>query len=410
MRKALIVARREFLYNVRRPGYLFASFGVPLLTIVLLVIIFAIAFQSESDSARVGSVGYVDQAGVLYAGREKPEHFNAYSDETAGRAALEAGEIGALFVLPADYLSSGDVKLYSMSGLPDATTDEINSYLITNLGAELDTALVERIQEPLDLSLHTLDNNRTLKEDAIFGVILLPFIFVMLLLMASQTASTYLMAGVVEEKTNRIMEILITSITPFQMLVGKILGLGALGLLQVLVWIGLGALALRMSQGVDMLTGIGLPLDMVIVSLIYFVLSFLLFASVMAGIGAVVGSEQEAKQMSGFVVFLTIMPLFFLISFIEDPNGTIPTIFTLIPMTAPFAVILRMSFGSVPPWQLAVSIGLLVLTTLVVIWGSARVFRWSLLMYGKRPGVRDLLRAVRRPPRLATVATEERAV
>jgi ABC-2 type transport system permease protein len=406
MSKALIVARREFLYNVRRPGYLFASFGVPLLTVVLTAIIFAVAFQSETDTTRVGAVGYVDHAGVLSAEHEKTEHFAAYEDETAGRAALEAGEIGALFVLPQDYLDSGDVKLYSMSGLPDATTDQINAYIVANLGAELDSALVERIQEPVDLSLHTLDNNRTLKEDAIFGVILLPFALVMLLLMSSQTASTYLMAGVVEEKTNRIMEILITSITPFQMLVGKILGLGALGLLQVLVWIGLGALALRLSQGVDMLAGVGLPLDMVIYSLIYFVLSFLLFASVMAGIGAVVGSEQEAKQTSGFVVFLTVIPLFFLISFMEDPNGTIPTIFTLIPLTAPFAVILRLSFGSVPPWQLALSISLLVLTTLAVIWASARIFRWSLLMYGKRPGLRAILRAVRRAPRLAT---EERA-
>src|SRR5688572_7609984 len=218
MSKALIVARREFLYNVRRPGYLFASFGVPLLTVVLMVIIFAIAFQSETDTTRVGAVGYVDQSGVLSAGHEKSEHFAAYEDETAGRAALEAGEIGALFVLPQDYLDSGDVKLYSMSRLPDATTDEINAYIVANLGFELDPALVERIQDPVDLSLHTLDNNRTLKEDAIFGVILLPFVFVMLLLMSSQTASTYLMAGVVEEKTNRIMEILITSITPYQML------------------------------------------------------------------------------------------------------------------------------------------------------------------------------------------------
>lgn len=410
MNKAMIVARHEFLSNVRRPAYLFASFGVPLLTIGLMILIMAIAFQAETDTSRVGQVGYVDQSGVLADAREKPDNYTAYTDETEAREALDAGEIGAFFVLPPDYLETGDVKLYSLAGLPEATTDEIDRFLVANLGVELnDPELVSRIQEPVNMVLRTLDNGRELREDSIVALILMPFLLVFVLIMASQISSSYLMSGVVEEKTNRVMEMLITSVTPFQLLLGKMLGLGALGLLQVIVWLAMGTVGLMVAQGNSLLEGISLPTDMVILSLIYFILSYMLFAGVMAGIGAVVGSEQESRQIAGFFVFVTMIPIFFIIQFFEDPNGTIPVVLTMIPLTSPVTVLLRLGLGSVPAWQLAVSIALLALTTLFAVWASARVFRWALLMYGKRPGLRDIWRAVRKAPRVAVVKQERAA-
>jgi len=396
MSKTWIVARHEFVSNVRRTGFLFAAFGIPLFTIALIVIVFAIAFESEGNSGRVGSVGYVDAAGVLDAAREKPETFFAYPDEDAARAAMNAGMIGAYFTLPPDYVSSGNVRLVSYAETPEALEGEINRYLLANLGAGVaDEAALARIREPVALRIVILDSQRTLEAGAVAGLFLTPFLFVMVMLMATQITGGYLMSGVVEEKANRIMEMLITSVTPFQMLMGKMIGLGGLGLTQLAVWFAVGAAVTRFGREVEFLAGVSLPPDLVVVGVIYFILSYLLFAALMASIGVIIGSEQESRQYAGILALVMVLPLFFIIQFFTDPDGAIPTILTLVPFTASMTVILRMSFGSVPAWQLGASIALLVLTTLVVVWGAARVFRWSLLATGKRPGVREVLRGLR---------------
>jgi len=402
-----MVARHEFSTNIRRGGFLFAAFGVPVLIIVLMAVIMAFAVEMESDAGRVGGVGYIDQAGVLAQALDRPEAFAAYDGEQAARAALDAGELGAYFVLPEDYIQTGDVRLYGAVDLPEALTDQISDFLVVNVGASLnDPELVALLRDPADVQIHTLDSGRTLSENAVMALIFIPFIFVFVVIMATQITGGYLMSGVVEEKTNRIMEILVTSITPFQLLLGKVLGLGALGLIQVLVWIVIGGVALGVGQGLEALQGISMPLDMVAVGLVLFLLTYMLYASFSAGVGVIVGSEQESRQIAGYFVFLMMVPFFLMVTFITDPNGPVPLALTLFPLTAPVSILLRMGFGAVPAWQLAVSLALLALTTVLVVWASARLFRWGLLRYGKRPSLRELLNAVRRAPRVSTTAAQ----
>lgn len=407
MNKAWMVARHEFSTNLRRPAFLFAAFGVPLLIIVLLAVIMTFAVQMETDVGRVGSVGYVDDAGVLAQALDRPDTFIAFDSEDAARAALDAREIGAYFVLPSDYVQTGNVRLYSAVDVPDALEDQINAFLVVNVGAALENPeLVELLRAPVDLQIRTLDSGRTLGENAIVALIFIPFIFVFVVVMATQITGGYLMSGVVEEKTNRIMEILVTSITPFQLLLGKVIGLGALGLLQVLAWILIGGLAFTLGQGLDAFQGISIPIDMVLIGLLLFLLTYILYASFAAGVGVVIGSEQESRQIASFFVFLMMVPFFLMVSFITDPNGPVPLVLTLIPLTAPVSILLRMGFGSVPAWQLALSLSLLALTTVGVVWASARLFRWGLLRYGKRPSLREVLRAIRRAPRISTTAAQ----
>lgn len=407
MNKAWMVARHEFSTNLRRPAFLFAAFGVPLLIIVLLAVIMTFAVQMETDVGRVGSVGYVDDAGVLAQALDRPDTFIAFDSEDAARAALDAREIGAYFVLPSDYVQTGNVRLYSAVDVPDALEDQINAFLVVNVGAALENPeLVELLRAPVDLQIRTLDSGRTLGENAIVALIFIPFIFVFVVVMATQITGGYLMSGVVEEKTNRIMEILVTSITPFQLLLGKVIGLGALGLLQVLAWILIGGLAFTLGQGLDAFQGISIPVDMVLIGLLLFLLTYILYASFAAGVGVVIGSEQESRQIASFFVFLMMVPFFLMVSFITDPNGPVPLVLTLIPLTAPVSILLRMGFGSVPAWQLALSLSLLALTTVGVVWASARLFRWGLLRYGKRPSLREVLRAIRRAPRISTTAAQ----
>jgi ABC-2 type transport system permease protein len=191
-----------------------------------------------------------------------------------------------------------------------------------------------------------------------------------------------------------------------QLLLGKIIGLGALGLTQFLVWGGAGLLLIRLGQTVPFLAGIEFPIDLMLVFLVYFLLSYFLLSSLMAGLGAIAGSEEESRQYSSILSLIWVMPFFLITSLITDPDSPLAVALTLIPFTAPMTVLMRMGFGSVPAWQLVASLVILLLSTLLVVWASGRVFRWALLLYGKRPTPRELWRVIRQSPHTATVEAQ----
>lgn len=411
MSKMWLVARHEFLTNVRRRSFLFAAFGAPLFTILVMYIVFAITVESFGGTEGIGLIGYVDESGVLAAAIDQPEDFRPYPDGNAARAAMDAGEIDGYFSLPSNYIDTGMVNLYlRSSSVPEGLYDQIDTFLIANIGSSVEADRLERLQDPVNTQLLTLDNGRLIRDSGIAGLFLTPIIFVMVFMLASQTSSGYLMSSVVEEKGNRIMEILITSVTPMQLLVGKIIGLGALGLLQLGIWMIGGAVALQLGQNTELLSGVYIPPDMLLLGLIYFLLTYFLIASLMAGIGATAGGEQESRQLSSIFSLLLFLPFFFLYNLITDPNGTISTILTLLPFTSPVTTIFRMAFGTVPTWQLVVSLIVQIVTTVLIMWAAARVFRWSLLMYGKRPNLRELVRIIRKPSGMGTTATGESAL
>ncbi|MEZ4671655.1 MAG: ABC transporter permease [Anaerolineae bacterium] len=216
--------------------------------------------------------------------------------------------------------------------------------------------------------------------------------------MSSNVTSGFLMNGIVEERTSRIMEILVTSVTPLQMLLGKILGLGALGLTQLVVWGIAGAVLIGAGQTLPFLKGVSFPLDMAVIFVVFFVLSYFLLASLMAGLGAVAGSEQESRQYSTVLSLVFVIPMIMITTFITDPNSPLAVALTFIPVTAPMTVLLRMGFGSVPLWQIILSLVILFASSVFVVWASARVFRWALLLYGKRITVREIWRVIRYSP------------
>jgi ABC-2 type transport system permease protein len=410
MNKMLLVARREYLYNVRRRSFLFAVFGVPLFTFVIWAVIFVVIAANESSLKDFGQVGYVDQSGILdnpVFPEDDPDKiipYVAYETDEAARAALDNKSIGAYFILREDYLKTGDVKIYSYASLPDALKDSIDAVLLANLGERLGRDVpLERIESPVDMSIRAADTGRTLTEANIPILFFIPMIFAFVFLMSSNVTSGFLMNGVVEEKTNRVMEILITSVTPRQLLLGKIIGLGALGLTQLLVWGVLGFILIGAGQTIPFLSGISFPLDLALIFVVYFILSYFLLSSLMAGLGAVAGSAEESRQYSSIISLIWVIPFFLITSLIQNPNSPLAIALTLIPFTAPMTVLLRMGFSSVPAWQLIASLGILLLTMLLVVWASARVFRWALLLYGQRIGIRDIWNVIRRSPDSQTV-------
>ncbi|MBZ0292232.1 MAG: ABC transporter permease, partial [Anaerolineae bacterium] len=251
------------------------------------------------------------------------------------------------------------------------------------------------VQDPVELTVHIRDSGRELTENAIVGLFMVPIIFTIVFFMAMQTTSTYLMSSVAEEKTNRIMEILVTSVTPFQLLLGKIIGLGTLGLTQLAIWLVGGVVLLSVGQQSPFLAGVTLPLDLVLLALVYFVITYFLYAGIMAGIGASAGSEQESRQIAGLVTVIGVIPFFFFALFLTDPQNLLITIMTLVPFTAPLTVLLRSSLGSVPTIELIASLIILLVSAVFAVWASARVFRWSSLLYGQRATPRQIWRVIR---------------
>ncbi len=410
MRKIWLIARREYTYNFKRRSFLFSAFGVPLFSLVMLFIIFNISDTAYSETGQLGDVGYVDVPGILEAGAEKPKEYVPFADEQAAHAALLNGSIGAYFVIRNDFFNAGQVDAYVPESLPLGIQRQFEEFVKANLLLRVPPGVpLERIRDPMNMTVVNLSSGNEMDSKSAFLMqFLVPFIFGFIFLMAVSTTSQFLMSGVVEEKENRMMEILITSCRPLEMLWGKVLGLGALGLTQLLIWGVGGILILNLSGDHELLRNFSIDPGFLVVALIYFTLGYFLFGAIMAGIGASVSAEQESRQIAGIFTMISILPMMLLITFMQDPNGVAPVLFSLFPITAPMAMIMRLPLADVPVWQIGLSLTLLILTSVAAIWLAARIFRIGLLMYGKRLTLRELMAVVRGQTRtMLTTAQEE---
>lgn len=400
MSKILLIAVREFTHNLRRPSFLFAVFGTPLIIAVALMFT-GIGDPARGDLSSYGRVGYVDNSAeqVLSRGiqpEDYPDTFVRYASSTDALAAARAGEITAYIELGETYLADGAVTLSTMRVAPGELYDAVDDLLRANLTVDVpNTLAVSILADRPDIDITVQEGNRSFNEDGVVFVTILPVVFGFLLVMSSVTTSSFLMSGLVEEKTNRIMEVLVTSVRPMDLLLGKLVGMGALGLLQVVTFLTAAIVGLSVAQQNNVLRGLSIPPDMAILALIYYVLSYFLLAAFGIAIGAIVGSEQESRQLSAIIVMPVMIPYILLITFIIDPNGTVPTILSLIPFTAPMAVLMRVGLTAVPLWQIAVSVVGLIVLNVIVLWISARLFRWGVLSTNKTPGLRRIFQILR---------------
>lgn len=398
MNRVLLIARREFMTNVKRRSFLLSAFGLPL---IIIAAQFAVGYLAEKQSRATGTLGQIGYADLtsdqlLSLAVGKPAEFQAFANQESAQDALLAGEIGAYFVVPVDYMEQGVVHAYGIKDISRGIENQMANFLTDNLLAGWPPERAARLKDPGNLTISTLQGEQEISIESSIGVILVPFLFAMLFMMSIFTTSGFLLQGVVEEKENRLVEILMTSITPLQMLWGKLLGLGALGLLQVAVWSAAGGLVL--SQGSSLwaaLEDVSIPPPLLVWGPIYLLLGYLFYGALLAGIGASVTSMQEGQQIAGIFSFIAVVPMIGSIAFIENANGIFPTATSLIPFSAPVAMMMRLPFADVPLWQIGLSLLSLALTTLLIVWLAAQIFRVGLLMYGKRLGLRSLWAALR---------------
>ncbi len=194
------------------------------------------------------------------------------------------------------------------------------------------------------------------------------------------------------------MEVLLSSVSTRQLLAGKVLGLGAGGLLQVVFWLGSVLLVVRLAG--DTIGGeflkIQVPGNLVVLGIVYFILGYLLFAVLQAGVGAIAGSAKEGQQMAVAFILPAVLPIYVFILFLRDqPDHIVGTIMTLVPITAPMTVFVRMGLSEIPNWQLLASIGLLAVSVVFGLVLAAKLFRVFVLMHGKTPRLREVVRYLR---------------
>ncbi len=410
MRDVLLVARQELVYNLRRPAFILMTLLVPALGVVALVVGSLFGGQVRGVvQSQFGPVqkpiGYVDHSGLLSADLpEYAQRFVAYPDEESARAALRAEEISSYLVVPADYLATGTVVLYGMSGafstFMAADSQNLDAFLVDHLlRGKVDDRLRQRAVKPSQIQPVTLDATGQVSRGGRFswlGDFVVPYVAAILFVMTLFSTSGFLLQGVAEEKEGRIMEILLSSITPSRLLAGKILGLGALGLIQVAVWLGSGVGLLAAGTAVFAMAGvISVKMSTVMLGLVYFALGFLLYATMMAVAGSLGSTQRESQQIAGIFSFAAAIPWVAFGGLVNNPGSTLAVVLSYIPLTAPMMMLLRLGFGQVPPGQVAISIVLLVVGIAVSLWAGAKVFRVGLLMYGKRPSLAEILAAFR---------------
>jgi len=418
MRKILIVARQEFLANLRRPSFIITTLLVPALgTIALLIAAFAggrvATFFERQFEGGPGRVAYVDHTGLFTPPLPAyTETYIPYEDEEAAKKAVLSGEVGACLVIPADYLDTGRLVGYTKEGGMSAaiamSEERLRDFLVDHLLAgKVDEQLRQRAVHPTDLTLVALEQEeegKALGKDpfSFFANFVLPYIFSVLLVISIFASSGFLLQGVGEEKEGRIIEILLSSLTPTELLAGKILGLGALGLAQVLFWLTSGWVLMHSApalfpMSVEQASGLLAYLRPATLSLAlaYFLLGYLLFATLMASAGSLGTSLRESQQLGGIFSFGAALPWMLSGFLMANPNSTLAVVLSLFPLTTPTMMLLRLGLTTPPAWEIVASLVLLVSGILGSLWAGSKVFRLGLLMYGKRPGLRQIWQALR---------------
>ena len=430
-KKTFTIAQREYLTTVRRKAFLFTIFGTPALYAVLMTLMIR---PQMGDRARqmheFHSLGVVDSSGVFTdaepeivgtvatdfsitsAQVSKRDSFRIVvrmlADQAEGERALHAGEVNQLLVVPAGYLESGRLRRYALSTNIFSSQDEraVSSWVVRSLlRGRIDPERVARVTSPArGMELLTPDPHdpgvfERHDERREMVDFLLPFAFGMLMGLCIVIGGQYLLQGVAEEKESRILESMLCSVTPAELLAGKMLGLGSAGLTLVGVWILAGAFS---SAGVLSFIHVSVPASLLVLGLLYFLFGYVFYASIMMAVGALTSNLREATQFSGYLTLLNVCPFWAMFVFINTPNSPFAVGMSLFPPTAATSMMLRMSASAVsgaviPPWQIATSLGLLALSGVITLMMGSKLFRLGMLLYGKTPNLPEIMRILRQP-------------
>lgn len=394
MKKFWLVLSFEYARQVLRKRFLFGLLSVPAIILVMISMVY-LTLAAENNNK---PVGYVDHSGLLadpappppVSPPEKPVEFIPYQNEAAALAALKSGALQVYYVLDSDYLETSLAQRVSARQPGAFAETQFKNFVRANLLAGLPDPISERLTQGNHLVVRSVDGSRQM-DNSNWINILIPFFTGLALMFTIFASSGYLMQAVVDEKENRTIEILTTSLSPTQLISGKALAMIGLGLTQILAWIvfglvvvGLGRQSLSFFQTIQSSPWTLAPI------LLVFLPSFVTIAALMIIIGSTVADEREGQQISGLMTLPVVLPYALAIPLMTKPDSPLALAMSFFPLTAPVAVTLRMAFEPLPTGQLALIIVVLSLWAVTSILLAGRAFRLGLLSYGKRLSLRSL--------------------
>jgi ABC-2 type transport system permease protein len=423
MLKTWVVIKREFLSRVRTKWFLISTILGPVLmaAMILMPIMMATRGGRERSIAviDVTSTGFGERVAEMVSGPGTiaAVHVEAEAIELESVADSLAGAVGRQqldgFLIVTDetvqdgrteYRGANVSAQLDMEILRRRMRQAVLTERLDRVG--VDPALVAQANIPVDMRTVNIRDGEITDESG-EAMFFLAYLMWFLLYMAILLYGVQVMGAVVEEKTTRVVEVLVSSLKPFQLLAGKVIGVGAVGLFQLAIWGVTARLLLTRREIVTRMFGIDeavaqglslpeIPVGTIAVMLVYFLLGYFLYAAMFAAVAATSSSEAEARQAQAPVTFLLVIPaILSVVSMVNEPDGALFTMLTMIPLSSPIAMPARWVVSNVPLAELIASIAFLILALLGVTWLAGRIYRVGILMYGKRPGVGDLVRWVR---------------
>lgn len=427
-----LIIKREFIAKVRNKSFIVMTFLSPIL---FIGIAFFVAYLS-SLKADVKQIAVHDESGMFTGEFKNSDEFH-YVDLSKTDMKILRDSVasqfyeGVLFIpnstdakvleKQVQYISNDSPSISFLGDLEDVIAQKLTK---TNFEkAKLDTLAIKNAQANVEISLAKSSGEESLKGlneikiaiGGMFGYLIMMFIIIY---------GNMVMRSVIEEKTNRIIEIIISSVKPFQLMMGKIMGTSLAGVLQFLIWAIIGISFMFIGSavfGVDakptanmppevmaaaqekmstiqlyMRELWNLPIGTLVTSfIVYFVGGYFLYSSFYAAIGAAVDNETDSQQFLLPIIMPLILGVYIgFFTVINDPHGTVATVFSFVPLTSPIVMLMRIPFG-VPWWQLVLSMAILFGTFFGVVWFAAKIYRVGILMYGKKPSWKEIFKWVR---------------
>jgi ABC-2 type transport system permease protein len=343
-------------------------------------------------------LGYVDHSGLLAdplpapmpEKPTKPVPMVPFATEVEAHTALEAGQIQAFYVIPEDYLSSGKLALFDVNPIKDLARMQFYDLLTVNLLRDYEPQVAERLTEGGEVRIVSPDGSRSASSRDWFNVIL-PLISGVLFMIIMFSTGGYLMQAVVEEKENRTMEVIITSVSPNQFMAGKIIGDISIGMTQILLWAGFIFVTVLVGRNsLAFLRGIQVSSQTLLLLLVIMFPSFVTVAALMAMVGATVADSREGQQVTSLIALPVWIPYMLMALMMETPNSPVAITLSFLPLTAPLTMMMRDGLTILPAWQIALSALVQVASAVGAIWLAGRAFRLGMLRYGQRLRWREI--------------------
>ncbi|MQY60999.1 ABC transporter permease subunit [bacterium] len=436
MRKILAVIKREYIQMVRTKGFIIGTVLGPVFMIALIVVPIIVSSVSVEKQE---TIGVVDLTNEIFMELDKKldhkdyrlkdgfrryvlEKFEPYAGTDELRHELRERvlkkELSAYIHIPEDVLEMGARESAVRDSEPeeDKKVEYVSEHTtdfekLRALNRALNSVVIEKRlkREGLDpqkvaqyikrVGLQPIKITKKGEEEDTGGTFMISYILALIIYMAILIYGQVIMRGVIEEKSSRVVEVVLSSLKPFQLMMGKILGIGAVGLTQFSIWtlFGIGASVYGTSfipAGANFAMP-SIPPHVFVYFVVFFILGYFLYGTIYAAVGSMVNSEKEAQQLVMPITMFLIVPIMLMIFIIRAPNSSIAVFLSFIPFFAPILMFLRITVLLPPFGQIGASIVILILTILLMIWLTAKIYRVGILMYGKRPKLAEIVRWIR---------------